>query len=516
MKKYLYNISGLAVVVISTIIFAVITIMSLFFTTYFLEDRVESIIICKDSIALNIFFLLVVWILFSILFFRINIERIKLQSLERIVILLVIVISIFWIILVQANPFADGKEICEAMVSFSDGDYSALSKDAYFGKFPFQLGLLFIFEKILWLAGSDNYIFLQVLNVFALAIAFHLLFKTFLILFDNKRASIILLILFVMCFPAMLYCTFIYGTMYGFALSTGAIYYIVKYLEENKKRYMFYAIPLLLISVILKNNYLIVFVALSGLLVVECLKNDRIYILLFIPVFLGCNILLTTGIQDYYKDRSGKEIHSGIPSISWVAMGLQDGNKGPGWYNQTMFNIYERNKQDTEKTSEESKEIIKKTLTSYKGKPQEFCKFILRKIVSQWNEPTYESLWVSEHPKNDDMHRIQLSRVANSIYYGKLNVLYWGYCNIYHLLVFSAAFIGFFAYRKKMNVRQCIFAIIIIGGFLFHIIWEANSKYILTYFIYVLPYAALGIDKSIKETHKLIKIKKKFKAGGNK
>ena len=112
-------------------------------------------------------------------------------------------------------------------------------------------------------------------------------------------------------------------------------------------------------------------------------------------------------------------------------------------------------------------------------------------MVSQWAEPTYESLWVSEHPKNNDMHMIDLGKIAKSVYYGKLNSLYWGYCNIYQLIIFFTATLFFWYNRKKINIKQSILMIIVIGGFLFHIIWEANSKYILTYYIYS-PLCSIG------------------------
>ena len=509
MKKILYRIANSTVVWLSALIFTMITIMSLFSTTFFIKDRVESVIICQDSFLTNIFLILILWVALCIIFMQIDRCKLNLEYLEKLVLVVVLACSVLWVIMAQANPFADGNEICKAVISFAKGNYESLNKEGYFGKFPFQLGLLFVFEKLLWFAGNNNFIFLQILNALALICAFHFIFKIFILLFKNERAAVILLILFSTCFPAMLYCTFIYGTMYGFALSTGAVYFIVKYYKEKRIRYIIYAIPLLLLSVLLKNNYLIVFVALACLMCAKCLQNNKIYILLFIPVFLCLNAMMNAGIKTYYETRSGLEIHTGIPSIGWVAMGLQDGNKGHGWYNQTMFNTYNDSRQDTEQTAEKSKKIIENTIESYRERPGEFLIFILNKVGSQWNEPTYESLWVSEHPKNSNMHRVHLSRISSSVYHGKLNDVYLGYCNIYHLLIFLSAAVCFWVYRRKLNIEHCIFAIIIIGGFLFHILWEANSKYILTYFIYVLPYAAIGLDYSIKYGQTLLnRIKK--------
>ena len=238
MKKILYRIANSTVVWISALIFTMITIMSLFSTTFFIKDRLESVIICQDSFLTNIFLILILWVALCIIFMQIDRCKLNLEYLEKLVLVVVLACSVLWVIMAQANPFADGNEICKAVISFAKGNYESLNKEGYFGKFPFQLGLLFVFEKLLWFAGNNNFIFLQILNALALICAFHFIFKIFILLFKNERAAVILLILFSTCFPAMLYCTFIYGTMYGFALSTGAVYFIVKYYKEKRIRYI--------------------------------------------------------------------------------------------------------------------------------------------------------------------------------------------------------------------------------------------------------------------------------------
>lgn len=510
--EWIYNIANSAVVLISTVLLTLLAVLSFFFTTWFMADRVESVVIRWDSVIINSFVIIILWFFFSIILLKLNIEKIDLHQMEKIVILIIVSLSVFWIVLVQSKPFADGAVICKAVSAFANNDYSLLYKTEYFGKFPFQLNLLFFFEKLLSTVGEDNYIFLQLLNVFSLVVSFHFIFRLSVILFKNKRSPIILLVLFATCFPAMLYCTFIYGTMYGFALSTGAVYCVILYLEKKKIIYIFGAIPLLILAILIKNNYLIVFLALSILLFFECLKDKKILPLVFIPLVLFLVFFAETGIKSYYEKQSGMEVHTGIPSISWIAMGLETGNKGPGWYNGSMFNTYDDANQDTNEAAKKSKEILEGKVDYYKENPKEFAVFLLKKVVSQWAEPTYESLWVSEHPKNNDMHMINLGKIAKSVYYGKLNSLYWGYCNIYQLIIFFTATLFFWYNRKKINIKQSILMIIVIGGFLFHIIWEANSKYILTYYIYILPYAALGIDYSIKHGQQMLqKIQNKRK-----
>ena len=45
---------------------------------------------------------------------------------------------------------------------------------------------------------------------------------------------------------------------------------------------------------------------------------------------------------------------------------------------------------------------------------------------------------------------------------------------------------------KKIQTLELIFPIVFIGGFLFHLIWEAKCQYTITYFILLIPYAIVG------------------------
>ena len=46
---------------------------------------------------------------------------------------------------------------------------------------------------------------------------------------------------------------------------------------------------------------------------------------------------------------------------------------------------------------------------------------------------------------------------------------------------------------RKRSAEQLILPVAIVGGVLFHLLFEANSKYALSYLPLLLPYAAYGI-----------------------
>ena len=47
-----------------------------------------------------------------------------------------------------------------------------------------------------------------------------------------------------------------------------------------------------------------------------------------------------------------------------------------------------------------------------------------------------------------------------------------------------------------IKFKELIFAIIFIGGFVFHLIWEAKCQYTITYFVLLIPYSIVGYKKT--------------------
>ena len=44
-----------------------------------------------------------------------------------------------------------------------------------------------------------------------------------------------------------------------------------------------------------------------------------------------------------------------------------------------------------------------------------------------------------------------------------------------------------------MKLHRLLLPTIFIGGFLFHLFWEAKSQYTITYFVLLIPYCAKGL-----------------------
>lgn len=52
--------------------------------------------------------------------------------------------------------------------------------------------------------------------------------------------------------------------------------------------------------------------------------------------------------------------------------------------------------------------------------------------------------------------------------------------------------------RRTSSLLPYVGLVAVLGGFLFHMVWEANSRYIFPYFLLLLPYAARGLGMARK------------------
>ena len=142
---------------------------------------------------------------------------------------------------------------------------------------------------------------------------------------------------------------------------------------------------------------------------------------------------------------------------------------------------------------------IRDSAQKFLQNPAYAVKFYYRKIVSQWNNPTYECLWISHF---ENSHDAPLSPVVQSLYVGKLHSLFLFFADEYQWILFAGSALGMFLYRKRFTLEQLVLAVIILGGFFFHILWEAKSRFILVYYILLIPYAAAGYVLALEAARK--------------
>lgn len=75
-------------------------------------------------------------------------------------------------------------------------------------------------------------------------------------------------------------------------------------------------------------------------------------------------------------------------------MGLQDGKMAPGWWNGYNNQVYLNNNFQYDTTKKAVIEEIFHTVKSYTEDIGATISFFVKKIASEWNNPTFQTLWM--------------------------------------------------------------------------------------------------------------------------
>jgi len=499
MKEGLLKFANRGVFWLSLLFMCFLTTVSLISTTYFNTETSFAEIprYRTDSLFLNLIILAVFLGILCFINRKIDLEKIPVKILAAGAVIFVTGVSILWIHVSHTYPEADQKAVSWVSYLMTQGNFLFFEHGKYMQIYPNQLGLAGILELLYTLTGGEKWKAFMYLTAFSNGAVVYLLYKITDKLFQKKRISVLVLIGSMGCVQILLYTTFLYGIMLGLALSLAAFLVLLFSLEEKNTGWKQIGYGLLagvLIggSILVKNNYSIFLVAMLILLLYKALEKKNIKTLAVAGLFVLMTVVLGSALTEVYEARSGREISSGMPKSLWIAMGMQEGERAEGWYNAFNYDTFLETDCDAERSDVLAKEAIAESLQKFLRDPAYAARFYYKKTVSQWNEPTYEALWVNQ------FHRGDFSTIVQSIYEGKLYVVLHEYMNLYQSLIFAAVLFCLYVRRKTWSLEQLFFMIVILGGFLFHTIWEAKSQYIFPYFVILLPYAAAGISEFLE------------------
>lgn len=496
--KKLESFSVAVIAYFMLLIMSFLTVVSFFEDAYFQIDYVETIYYKPDSIAINLLFLAVTFfVLISAQKKRLY-EKVSIPCLVGALLLYSMLICLLWIHTSQSIPRADSAAVLNSVEAVIDGDFSAWDLTGYMRKYPNQWGIALLFEIIfrLFNGGKVSYYLIRIFQMFMIAGIFwgmHLITKE---ITEKNEIIVIELVLSFGWIPLMLYVVFVYGVIPGLFCAIYGILCTMRFLQNGESKYAFGLIILISLASILKSNYLIFAIAIAIILLVKAIQKKRGKLFL-ISILLIISISgLSRTVTKIYEVRSEMELTDGMPASAWIAMGMQEGPMGEGWYNGYSSQIYKENGYSTEAADEVAKEFIKQQIAAFIDNPRECLTFYYKKVVSQWNEATYESLWIARRVQQPESE--ELGKLVNSIYEGKLHIIVEEFMNLYQLLIYLGTALCAWKLRKSRDLKDVLLLLCILGGFLFHILWEAKSQYIFPYVTLMLPCAAMGFSYVIE------------------
>lgn len=448
----------------------------------------EHVLFVSDNVPVNIISCVVFFLLF-LMFFKL-IKQISIKRACIVLMIFVTIIGMVWVLAVNCVPMADSGFITEAALKFVRGDYTPLTEaESYFRYYPFQLGFTFICEMVFTCLGSESYALLWLLNILFLDIAYLALIKVSRLIFQDEDVVKLTILLLAGCLQPVLFCTYIYGNIMGLALALWAVVFEIEFITTRQNKKLLFAVLLIAFSITVKLNYSIVLIAMCIMLFIDFIKNHKMINLMAIL----CAAVLSVGLLQLiiagYELRAGVNLGKGMPNIMWASMGMQESPRAPGWYSNYTVKLFKDSGFDPDVASAQAKSDMAERITYFSSHPGYAISFFKSKILSQWNEPAYQSIWISQTKK----HFTSVPGFVNSVYKGILGNVLAFYFNIFQQLILIGFLVAIIKYFRKQDINFIFLPVIILGGFFYHLLFEAKSQYILTYFVMLVPYAAFGI-----------------------
>lgn len=489
MKKLIYGIGILSLIII--------TILNVIITAKL--DLGEHITIQYHSV-LRIVFLVLLGIGIYGLSNKIN-EKLndkdseKKKKVRKCLFVLGILIYLFgnimWVAKVTPNVVGDSVHVCNlAQVFYRENEtqllsnltYAGISLKDYMQAYPQQISLAFVFHVVFRIIHSDVMEILRGLNILgnmAIVMAVYLIGKHLANKYKTNKVLLLTLILTFVSLPML--ATFIYGDIPSIALCLFSVYFMMKYRETKQIRYVVGASIFTMIAYMMRMNSLIFVIATVMYLLLAVWqelkqssgKENAIKIAIVV-LYVMISILPASLVKNYYFAQYELDKSKTYPNISYLLMGMEESPRASGWYSEE---IAQKALQNPQEITEEYKEKIKERVIYFSKNLGEMAQFYYHKIGSMWTETTY-SVGMNNNIEENDRLRV----VA---FYQKALVI----------LIGSSSIIVLIQNRKKMSLDVLFLITIFIGGFTFHLLWEAKSRYILPYLLVLIPVASIQIQK---------------------
>lgn len=547
-----YNIIyrlGLNIVMLLTLLLSILLFAGSFLTTCYADNmETQQVLLRPDNPLWNLLELAGFGLLFCgcLYLYEKTGEKFR-RGLLVFTLTFVFVLGVLLILFGRTVPAADALSVYNAAAEWILGNTDIIHPTvSYLSYYPQQIGLMAFLELLLriWnLTGlsAPAWHFIKFIYVCLLcgAIWFQYLSLQYLWPEKYKKISCCYLILVCCNLPMIMYSSFVYGEIPSFAALSVGCYLLLRLLGSGTAPHMLCrmlftglgSILFLTLSVMLRKNSLIPIIAVLLVLLFEALRFGRsVRSRLCLLGMAVCLAVTSVGIlplvQKCYEKKSGNTLSSGVTAMSYLAMGMQEASRGCGWYNGFNIDTYDTAGMDTALANEISRLAIDERLAYFREHPGYTANFYLHKHLSQWADGTYASRQATLATYGGR------SAFFKEVYEGSLSGGYIEWCNAWQNVLYLGVMVfcidslkkrrkskvaGHMTDQMSGHTAECtadqmadqtagctadrlyiyVGLIAVLGGFLFHTFWEANSRYIFSYSLLLMPYCGTGVYTGI-------------------
>lgn len=459
------------------------------------QGPAEFYIVSSNKILILAGFLL----LLAVCYFFHKYGKLSDKIVERLIIIMCVINTLF-VLSSQNMPRADQQRVIECASEIVQGNYRAYAVGNYLYMCPHQNGIVLFCYCLCRLFGENNFLMFQFANVLAVNYTYYFVYQ-FLKKYkpesrrDETMAGIFLF------FPITLFTNYVYGFSIGVMCAVCSILYQQMYFKDRNRKHLLLSILFIALAYCMKTNYLVFAIGIILLYFMDVLIKRR-YQSIFGMAGIALGLFLAqcavNGSLAVITEGASKGV-KGVPDTAYIAMGIGTGG-GTGWFNGSNWAFYSNNDYDYEKAKEAGIEKIKDELADKLAYPDKAAAFFREKAVSMWLETSHGAfsgnridyktvLWNHSHLYNDIFS-----------YTGRLHRILSLFLEIYQSAVYFGVILYLIFTRKNNDVTRLSGLIVFLGGFLFHLFWEAHSSYSFIYFVLLIPYAAAGLDKCFEKT----------------
>ena len=401
--------------------------------------------------------------------------------------------ALCFVLAVGLLPRADSALVIDAAKRFAAGDFSPLEGE-YFSRVSYQLGICLPLEGLArLLPGLDLNLLMQALNCVISAALMALLCGLAGGLSGDARTSGAAALLYLAFVPMLLFNMFVYGVLPMLLLCVLAMRCFARCARTGERRFgVLYAL-LIGAAAALKPNAMIVMLALLICAAVHALQRKDGFLLLCAALSAVLCFALPAGVIRLYELRAGVTLAPDTGMLLRLAMGMQDSMIAAGWYNGVIEEYWPLSvTPEMEKAA--ALEMLAARLREFAADPAGAWAFFKEKCLTQWAEPSYDILWYGAVCGKSG----RFNGLAHAIFRdgSPVRALLAGYMNIFQQAAYVLALIGTCGMirEKRTEAVQLMLPVTVLGGFLYHMLFEAKSQYIYPYMLLLLPLAAAGMD----------------------
>lgn len=422
-------------------------------------------------------------------------EKIIRRVILTIAIIVYIAFSVIWTITVECIIEGDQVPVLETATGLyhnnieeilTHGTYAGVSIGEYLETNQQQIPLAYIYSIFLKIMHTDQAEMLRIVNIISNIFLVLAIYKITNQLSKNYRVNKVLMFTLCLTFISIpMLSTFIYGDIPSLALCLFAIYFVMKYREKEKIRYLIVAALLNMVACMMRMNSLIFVIATIMYLAADWIEKrnkrlwkEKILSIVVIGGYLVVCLAPSSLVKSYFLEKYHLDKDKAFSSSNYFLMAMVGSRRSNGWYNEE---IGEYTLKNPEAAKEEHKVQLKERMDYFLHNPRQAICFYVVKLASTWTENTYSAV-----RNNMKEYEDPLQEIAKPVTFYQKALL---------MVICICSFVVLIQNRKNLSLEVLFLITVFIGGFTFHILWETKSRYIIPYVIVLIPVASIGIQR---------------------